>query len=153
MPTYVVSTGADQLTQNQRDRIAELITAAHSEEMSAPRYLVQVVFQSHPQGTRYIGAKPAPTPLIWIRGDVRANRPAEQRRRLLHRMAAEISSASGVQTGDIWVYVNELVAENMVEFGSVLPQPGREGEWLLTLPAEVRNHLSGLEQKPGDERT
>ena len=146
MPTYFVSAGMDQLTQSQKDAIAELITAAHSEEMSAPRYLVQVVFQPHPVGARYIGAKPAPTPLIWVRGDVRAGRTREQRTRLLKRIAAEIASVSGVQAHEVWVYINELAADNMVEFGAVLPQPGRENEWLQSLSTRLRNYLSTLEE-------
>jgi hypothetical protein len=51
------------------------------------------------------------------------------------------------------VYVNELAAENMIEFGTVLPQPGREDEWYRALPARLREYLSGLERKPGESRT
>jgi len=45
MPTYVCYSAENRLSQDQQARIAEAITAAHSEEMAGPRYLVQVVFQ------------------------------------------------------------------------------------------------------------
>jgi hypothetical protein len=32
----------------------------------------------------------------------------------------------------------------MVEYGEVLPQPGKEAEWLESLPPEVRDYMLKL---------
>jgi phenylpyruvate tautomerase PptA (4-oxalocrotonate tautomerase family) len=44
MPTYTCTTTAGRLSEEQRLKVVESITATHSEETGAPRYLVQVIF-------------------------------------------------------------------------------------------------------------
>ncbi len=43
MPTYTCTTTAGRLSEEQRLKVVESITAMHSEETGAPRYLVQVI--------------------------------------------------------------------------------------------------------------
>ncbi|WP_020176655.1 tautomerase family protein [Methyloferula stellata] len=147
MPTYVCFSLAGQLSAEQKHRMAEELTAAHSEEMHAPRYLVQVVFQSLPAGDCFIGGQPAPSGQIWIRADVRAGRTGEQKLRLTRRIATAAAQIAGCTLDDLWVYLNELPPENMIEFGHVLPVPGHENEWLNGLSSPLRERLTGLEKK------
>jgi phenylpyruvate tautomerase PptA (4-oxalocrotonate tautomerase family) len=147
MPTYVCFSLAGRLSAEQKHRIAEEITAAHSEEMHAPRYLVQVVFQSLPAGDCFIGGRPAPSGQIWIRADVRAGRMDEQKLTLMHRIATAAAQIAGCSLADLWIYLNELPPENMIEFGHVLPVPGNEGEWLNGLSSGLREWLTGLDKE------
>ncbi len=145
MPTYVCYTAADRLTAEQRSRIATAITTAHSEEALAPRYLVQVMFQEFGPSRNYIGGAPVPSRQFWVRGDIRSGRTDAQRTRLQLRIAREVGEIAGSSPSDMWVYINELLPVNMVEFGHVLPQPGHENEWLGQLPKDLREHLTKLE--------
>ena len=60
MPTYAFTT-MKGLTQDQRERIVESVTAIHSEEATAPRYFVQVVFYDVGPGAMFIGGGPGGT--------------------------------------------------------------------------------------------
>jgi phenylpyruvate tautomerase PptA (4-oxalocrotonate tautomerase family) len=136
------------LTGEQRAKIAETITTVHSEEALAPRYLVQVIFKEVGPTENYIGGKPAPLSHIWIRADIRAGRTELQRTTLQLRMAREVGEIAGASPDDIWIYLNELLPSNMIEFGSLLPQPGQEKQWFQSLPPAVQQRLSKLEN-PG----
>jgi phenylpyruvate tautomerase PptA (4-oxalocrotonate tautomerase family) len=159
MPTYVCYTATGRLTADQKARVAEAITAAHSEEMAGPRYLVQVVFQDIRPGQIYIGAQPGPGGQIWVRGDVRAGRTDRQRSGLQIRIAREIGGIAACSADDLWIYINELPPVNMMEFGHLLPLPGGETHWLQALPDKLRERLARLEARktPGvptsDRRT
>jgi hypothetical protein len=59
-----------------------------------------------------------------------------------------VSEIAGASPEDIWVYLNELVPSNMIEFGHLLPQPGEEKQWFQSLPSAMQERLSKLE-KPG----
>lgn len=145
MPTYVVSTSDGILTEEVRQAVAGLITAAHHEEMLGPGYLVQVLFLGIPPTSRYVGSRAAPSTQVWIRADVRSGRTLKQRTLLLQRLTREVAEACRISREDVWIYINELQAENMVEFGSILPIPGKEPEWLVAQSAELRAHLNELE--------
>lgn len=151
MPTYVCYAVDGRLTPDQKARIADAITAAHSEEMAGPRYLVQVLFQDVNLGQIFIGGQPLADGQIWIRGDVRAGRTDQQRSALQTRIARDVGRVAACSADELWVYINELLAVNMMEFGHILPLPGREDEWLQTLPSGLRERLVRLEtQKLAD---
>ena len=145
MPTYVCFVQASRLTPDQKSKIAKAITAAHSEEMAAPRYLVQVIFQEFRPAEVFIGGQPASESQIWVYGDVRIGRTDAQRLAVQSRIAAEVGKIAGCAPDDMWVYINELLPTNMVEFGHVLPLPGHEEEWLHHLPEQLRERLTRLE--------
>jgi phenylpyruvate tautomerase PptA (4-oxalocrotonate tautomerase family) len=147
MPTYVCHAQAGRLTPDQKARVAKAITAAHSEEMAGPRYLVQVLFQEFKPADVFIGGAPASENQIWIYGNVRSGRTDAQRQALQTRIAAEVGEIAGSAQDDMWVYINELLPINMVEFGHILPLPGREAEWLGALPERLRKHLTQLETR------
>jgi phenylpyruvate tautomerase PptA (4-oxalocrotonate tautomerase family) len=149
MPTYVVNSSDGTLSEELRQSVAAVITAAHSEEMRAPRYLVQVLFPSIPPASTYIGACAAPSTQVWIRADVRSGRTLEQRTSLLQRLTREVAEACRISRQDVWIYLNELEPENMVEFGSILPPPGKEPDWLGAQSEELRAHLLALERVQG----
>jgi phenylpyruvate tautomerase PptA (4-oxalocrotonate tautomerase family) len=145
MPTYLCYTAANRLSQTQKAKIADAITAAHSEEMAGPRYLVQVVFQDFGPAQIFIGGQPVSDRQIFVNGDVRVGRSDEKRQALEARIAREVVRIADISLDDMWVYVNELSPVDMVEFGHTLPLPGREDEWLQTLPKSLRERLTRLE--------
>ncbi|MDR7037278.1 phenylpyruvate tautomerase PptA (4-oxalocrotonate tautomerase family) [Methylobacterium sp. BE186] len=129
MPTYTVKTSHLDLTAAQRQQIATAITDAHSEATGAPGYLAQVFFEAAAAGLHFIGGRPNGVPHVFVHGLIRAGRTAEQKRALIEAVGARVGAAAGIGREDIWVYVQDIAAEQMIEFGRILPEPGREAEW------------------------
>jgi phenylpyruvate tautomerase PptA (4-oxalocrotonate tautomerase family) len=146
MPTYICYAAAERLTAEQKATIADAITAAHSEEALAPRYLVQVVFQDLKPTDNYIGGKPASNHHIWVRADLRAGRTDAQKLKLQSRIVLELVRITDSSASDIWVYLNELLPLNMIEFGQVLPEPGKESDWFRKLSQDLKEHLTDLDK-------
>ena len=144
MPTYLCYTATGLLNDEQKAGIARTITRAHSEEAKAPSYFAEVIFLDYPPSSYFLGGHPGPSSQVWIRGDIRAGRTPDQRARLLLRLAKEVAELAGVASEDVWVYLNELQADNMVEYGALLPKPGEEEAWFLGLPEPVRRRLLAL---------
>ena len=141
MPTYVCLVKAGLLDDEQKQRIASTITRLHSETTGAPTWLVQVVIDENEHRRRYLNGQPADHQ-IWIRADIRAGRTKEQRQRLMMGIVQAISEISGVEESAIWVYLCNLAPDDMVEYGQVLPLPGKEQEWFKALPTDLQRHLT-----------
>jgi phenylpyruvate tautomerase PptA (4-oxalocrotonate tautomerase family) len=92
MPTYTCTTTAGRLSEEQRLKVVESITAMHSEETGAPRYLVQVIFYEVDAHAHYIGGKKAPEEQIWIRGDIRSGRTEAVKRNMLGRIVRDVAA-------------------------------------------------------------
>lgn len=144
MPTYVCSAATGRLTSDQKAEIARSITAIHSEETGAPRYLVQVIFHDIAPGSHYIAGQPSPADQIWVRADIRGGRTDEQKRQIFHRIMHDVGKASGAAEETVWVYLSDIPAPNVAEYGRVLPSPGSEEAWFATLPDAMRERLRSL---------
>jgi len=143
MPTYVCVVKAGLLNNQQKQQIASAITRLHSETTGAPTWLVQVVIDENEERQRYLNGEPADHQ-IWIRGDIRAGRTSDQRQRLMLALVRAISEIAGVEESAIWIYLCNLAPDDMVEYGQVLPPPGKEQEWFEGLPPELQRHLTSI---------
>jgi phenylpyruvate tautomerase PptA (4-oxalocrotonate tautomerase family) len=143
VPTYVCVVKAGLLNNQQKQRIASAITRLHSETTGAPTWLVQVVIDESEQRQRYLGGQRAEHQ-IWIRGDIRARRTSEQRQRLMLSIVQAVSEIAELEESAIWVYLCNLAPDDMVEYGRVLPPPGKEQEWFEALPPELQRYLTSI---------
>jgi|SRR5271155_2284905 phenylpyruvate tautomerase PptA (4-oxalocrotonate tautomerase family) len=143
MPTYICAVKTGLLNDEQKQRIASAITRLHSEATGAPTWFVQVVIDEQEPRQRYLGGQPADHH-IWIRADIRAGRTGEQRQRLMLSIMRAVSEISGVEESAIWVYLCNLAPDDMVEYGRVLPLPGKEEAWFEALPPELQRYLTSL---------
>jgi phenylpyruvate tautomerase PptA (4-oxalocrotonate tautomerase family) len=141
MPTYAFTT-MKGLTQNQRERIVESVTAIHSKEATAPRYFVQVVFYEVGPGAMFVGGGPAPENHVWVRADIRSGRTKEQKAAIMQRLMQEASKILDVSTENVWIYISDIPEEGVTEFGAILPPPGGEERWLASLPPALREKLT-----------
>ena len=141
MPTYAF-TSALPLTSDQRARLVESVTTIHQVEATAPRYFVQVVFHRVEPGSIFIGGEPASTDHVWVRADIRSGRSPQQKARMLRRIMRETSEILGISEQAVWVYISDIPAHGVLEFGNVLPEPGDEARWLASLPADLREKLA-----------
>ena len=144
MPTYTVSSPAGRLTPAQRSALALEITRAHERRTGAQSFFAQVVFTDVPQSHWFVGGVPIDADQIFIQGQVREGRSGDIKRALLDDLTEIAARISMVPRRKVWVYLSEIPAARMVEFGHVLPAPGLEGEWLASLPEEDRAFLRSL---------
>jgi phenylpyruvate tautomerase PptA (4-oxalocrotonate tautomerase family) len=141
MPTRTCTTTAGRLSEEQRLKVVESITAMHSEETGAPRYLVQVIFYEVDAHAHYIGGKKAPEEQIWIRGDIRSGRTEAVKRNMLGRIVRDVAAATGSPEEYVWVYLCDLPAFHVIEYGQVMCPPGEEDAWFSTLPNKIKEGL------------
>jgi phenylpyruvate tautomerase PptA (4-oxalocrotonate tautomerase family) len=124
MPTYVCSAAIGRLTPVQKAEIARSITAIHHEETGAPRYLVQVIFYDLAPDSHYVAGQLAPAAQIWARGDIRGGRTNEQKSQMLRRIMQAVSRASGAAEDAVWVYVYDIPAASVAEYGRTASRAG-----------------------------
>jgi phenylpyruvate tautomerase PptA (4-oxalocrotonate tautomerase family) len=140
MPTYTFST-SKELTAEQRTRLVESVTGIHQVEATAPRYFVQVIFYKLEPDSMFIGGEQASSDHIWVRADIRSGRSKEQKAKILGRIMSETSEILNISEQCVWVYVSDIPAHGVLEFGNILPEPGGEAEWLASLPQSLREKL------------
>lgn len=56
----------------------------------------------------------------------------------------ETSEILNISHQAVWVYISDIPAQGVLEFGNVLPEPGQEAEWLASLPTTLREKLTKL---------
>jgi phenylpyruvate tautomerase PptA (4-oxalocrotonate tautomerase family) len=142
MPTYTVTTANLMLTPAQENAIATAITDAHHDNTGAPGFFAQVLFVALPERKHYIGGKLNTIPHIFIQGLIRAGRTTAAKAGLIQGITSQVRELSGVGTEDIWVYLQDISSEQMVEFGRVLPEPGAETQWQEGLSAAKLRQLA-----------
>ena len=135
-------TSALALTSEQRARLVDGVTTIHRVEAKAPRYFVQVLFHRAEPGSIFIGGEPASPDHVWVRADIRSGRSLEQKSRMLRRIMRETSEILGMSEQAVWVYISDIPAHGVLEFGNVLPEPGGDAMWLASLPADLREKLA-----------
>ena len=140
MPTYAFTT-AKELTSEQRAKLDESVTTIHEVEATAPRYFVQAVFYRVEADSMFIGGEVASPDHVWVRADIRSGRTKAQKERMLQRIMQETSEILSISEQDVWVYISDIPAQGVLEFGNVLPEPGGEEQWLASLPSELREKL------------
>ncbi len=143
MPTYVCSVAENSVNDGQKAAIAGAITRIHKESTGAPSFFVQVIFDEKKAADRFLGGS-RQTRHVWVRADIREGRTEAQRSALMMGIMKEIAAITHVKENDVWVYLNNLAPTDMVEYGHVLPAPGKEAEWFGSLPSSLQTYLIGL---------
>jgi phenylpyruvate tautomerase PptA (4-oxalocrotonate tautomerase family) len=145
MPTYLCFSQTGTLTADQRADLAARITGIHTQATGAPLSFTQLVFQEVPANGHFIGGRPADARTVWVYGHIREGRTDAAKNELVLGIRDHVSTVTGVDQQHVWVYLNELGAAEMVEFGHVLPQHGQEDAWMQELPDDVRERLRTFE--------
>ena len=141
MPTYTVTTANLSLSAGQKGEIAEAITTAHHVATGAPTFFAQVIFRGIDGGEHFIGGKPNVHPHIFIHGMIRAGRGIDVKQKLMSEAAGKVRAVAGVGTEDLWFYIQDIDAPQMIEFGRFLPEPGAEDAWRKAITPDKQAQL------------
>ncbi|RBP30594.1 phenylpyruvate tautomerase PptA (4-oxalocrotonate tautomerase family) [Marinobacter pelagius] len=141
MPTYTVTVSNLSLSLQQKSQIAEAITTAHHAQTGAPRFFAQVSFFRTNDGEHFVGGTVNKVPQVYVHGLVRQGRSTEVKQALMSQMLEEIVRIAGITVEDVWIYLQDIPATQMIEFGRFLPAPGDEAEWEREMTPEKRSTL------------
>lgn len=147
MPTYTCTAAAGFLDAAQKGAIARVVTLAHAEITGAPTHFAQVIFQEVPEGDHFMGGVPLEHASVFVYGRIRDGRSAVDRKALIKRVTADVAEVAGVAPFAVWVYLLELPAAAMVEFGHILPEAGDEPTWTAALPADDRAAMETIQAR------
>ena len=141
MPTYTLTIPAGLLDPVKKGRVAGVITRTHNVVTGAAAYFAQVIIHEVAEGNYFAGGKPLVGRQVFLNGQIRAGRSAPDRKRLLLELRDGVADAGGLERCDVWVYLTDLPARDMIEYGHILPEPGDEASWMEALPEADRARI------------
>jgi phenylpyruvate tautomerase PptA (4-oxalocrotonate tautomerase family) len=142
VPTYTCYSVKGHLSTENKRRAAGEITRIHNEITGAATFFAQVLFVELEAENYFVGGKPLKGRQVFLNGQIRAGRSAIDRTRLLMELHAALASSIEADANSVWVYLNDLPARDMIEYGHVLPEPGDESKWLAGLPDRDRIRMT-----------
>ena len=146
MPTYTVTHSALGLGPEQKNRIANGITEVHNRVTGANKYFAQVIFNEKSGGSHFMGGKPVSEPQLFLHGEIRAGRTEEVKKQLILELRDVLIKCTGLDQSNVWVYILDLPPNQMIEYGEILPESGKENEWYSNLSSELKEKLARLDE-------
>ena len=146
MPTYTVTNSNFNLTSKQQKNLAEGITKVHNVVTGANTYFAQVIFNKTKKNNHFMGGKKVKEPSIFLLGQIRAGRPKNIKDKLISELKNVLLKESKLDETQVWVYIIDLPPSQMIEYGAVLPESGKESEWFKNLSSKLRRKLSNIEK-------
>ena len=146
MPTYTVTNSNFNLGSKQQKNLAEGITKVHNVVTGANTYFAQVIFNKTKKNNHFMGGKKVKEPSIFLLGQIRAGRPKETKDKLISDLRDVITKNSKLDETQVWVYIVDLPPSQMIEYGAVLPESGKEKEWFSGLSGKLKKKLSKIEK-------
>ena len=146
MPTYTVTNSNFTLSSKQQNNLAEGITKVHNVVTGANTYFAQVIFNKTKKNNHFMGGKKVKEPSIFLLGQIRAGRPKKTKDKLISDLRDIIVKNSKLDETQVWVYIVDLPPSQMIEYGAVLPESGKEKEWFSKLSSKLKKKLSKIEK-------
>lgn len=145
MPTYVVTAPQGRLSAQQKERLAADITRVHCTVASAPAYFAQVIFNDVPAGNYFVGGKALQGPdHVYLHGHIRAGRDVATKEKLVLDLMHAVADGAQLAKHCVQVYISDIPARQVAEYGQLLPLPGGEAAWWDAIPAELRKHMESI---------
>ena len=79
-------------------------------------------------------------------GQIRAGRPKKIKDRLISDLKNILIKKTKLDETQVWVYIIDLPPSQMIEYGAVLPESGKERQWFKSLPNKLKKKLSQMER-------
>jgi len=144
MPTYVVTAPTGRLSGEQKARLAARITDIHCTLTGAPAYFAQVLFTDVTPGNYFLGGKPLKDDNIFVHGQIRAGRGPEIKEPLILQMMSATAEIAQTDPSHVQVYIVDVPARQIAEWGQLLPLPGEEAAWDASIPEHVKQRMKDL---------
>ena len=146
MPTYTVKYSNFKLSSKQKKLIANGITKTHSKFTGANTFFAQVIFQKNENSSHFMGGKLVKNKEIFLNGQIRAGRTLVVKKKLILGLREVLTQNTKLKKDFVWVYLEDLPPEQMIEYGEILPKSGEEKKWFKSLSVSLRKRLKRLEK-------
>ena len=146
MPTYTIKYSNFNLSQKKKNLIAKDITATHSKFTGANTFFAQVIFQKNEKDSHFMGGKLVKTKEMFLNGQIRSGRSPKVKEQLILGLRKILIKNTALKKDCIWVYLEDLLSDQMIEYGEVLPKSGHEKKWFNSLTPSLRKKLRKLEK-------
>ena len=147
MPTYTVKYSNFNLSQKQKNSIADDISNTHSKYTGANTFFAQVIFQKNEKNAHFMGSKLVKTKEIFLNGQIRAGRTLKVKKKLILGLRKILIKNTKLRSDFVWVYLEDLLPDQMIEYGEVLPKSGQEKKWFNSLTPSLRKRLRKMEKR------
>ena len=147
MPTYTLTNSNFKLKDSQQKEIAKGITKVHNVVTGANTYFAQVIFNKTKKDNHFMGGKKVKEPSLFLLGQIRAGRSKKVKDKLISNLKDILVKKSKLDETQIWVYIVDLPPAQMIEYGAVLPESGKESEWFRNLSSKLKKKLLSIENK------
>tara|TARA_B110000003_G_C16307984_1_gene401556 strand:+ start:70 stop:510 length:441 start_codon:yes stop_codon:yes gene_type:complete len=145
MPTYTVTNSNFTLKSKQKNDIAKGITKIHSRVTGANTYFAQVIFNKTNNNDHFMGGKKVKEPQIFLHGQIRAGRSSKIKKKLILGLRDIIIKKTKLDISQVWVYIVDLTPSQMIEYGAILPESGKETKWFNNLAPKLKKKLLALD--------
>ena len=146
MPTYTVTNSNFNISSKQQKKLAEGITKVHNVVTGANTYFAQVIFNKTKKNNHFMGGKKVKEPSLFLLGQIRAGRSKEVKDKLISDLKHVLVKNSKLDETQVWVYINDLPPSQMIEYGAVLPESGKEKQWFENLSIKLKKKLAAIEK-------
>ena len=146
MPTYKVTNSNFNLTAKQQKDLAQGITKVHNVVTGANTYFAQVIFNKTKKNNHFMGGKKVKEPSLFLLGQIRAGRTKKIKDRLISDLKNILVKKTKLDETQVWVYIVDLPPSQMIEYGAVLPESGKERQWFKSLSNKLKKKLSQMER-------
>ena len=146
MPTYTVTNSNFNLTSKQQKDLAQGITKVHNVVTGANTYFAQVIFNKTKKNNHFMGGKKVKEPSLFLLGQIRAGRPKKIKDKLISDLKNILVKKTKLDETQVWVYIVDLPPSQMIEYGAVLPESGKELQWFKGLSNKLKKKLSQMEK-------
>ena len=147
MPTYTVKCSNFNLSHKQKSSLANDISNTHSKLTSANTFFAQVIFQKNEKKSHYMGGKLVKTKEIFLNGQIRSGRTIKVKKQLILGLRKILIKNTNLRKENVWVYLEDLLPDQMIEYGEVLPKSGQEKKWFNSLNQSLRERLRKMEKR------
>jgi phenylpyruvate tautomerase PptA (4-oxalocrotonate tautomerase family) len=146
MPTYTFKYSNLKLSLKQKKLIADGITKTHSKFTGANTFFAQVIFQKNENSSHFMGGKLVENKEIFLNGQIRAGRTLLVKKKLILGLREVLTQNIKLKKDFVWVYLEDLPPQQMIEYGEILPKSGEEKKWFKSLSISLKKRLKRLEK-------
>ena len=93
-----------------------------------------------------MGGKKVKESSLFLLGQIRAGRPKKIKDRLISDLKNILVKKTKLDETQVWVYIIDLPPAQMIEYGAVLPESGKEVQWFKGLSNKLKKKLSQMEK-------
>ena len=93
-----------------------------------------------------MGGKLVKNKEIFLNGQIRAGRTLVIKKKLILGLREVLTRNTKIKKDFVWVYLEDLPPQQMIEYGEILPKSGEEKKWFNSLSINLKKRLKRLEK-------